>query len=140
MALVTRFDPFSEMSRIQDEINHLFGETRRNTSFTPAVDIYEDKEGYHLKAELPGIKSEDVHINVENNVLTVRGERKLEKEDKKDGYHRIERSYGSFTRSFVLPNTADSEKVAADLKDGVLTVLIPKKSELQPRRIEVRPG
>jgi HSP20 family protein len=141
MSLIRRFDPFAEMSRLQDEMNQLFaGDGRRGVGFVPAVDIYEDKEGFHLKAELPGVKADDVHVNVENNVLTLRGERKLEREDKKDGYHRIERAYGSFTRSFVLPNTADADKVHADLKDGVLTVLVPKKSEAQPRRIEVKQG
>jgi HSP20 family protein len=141
MSLIRRFDPFAEMSRLQDEMNQFMGtEGRRGAGFVPAVDIYEDKEGFHIKAELPGVKGEDVHVNIENNVLTLRGERKLEREDKREGYHRIERAYGSFTRSFVLPNTADADKVQADLKDGVLTVFVPKKSEAQPRRIEVKHG
>jgi HSP20 family molecular chaperone IbpA len=95
-SLIRRFDPFAEMSRLQDEMGGLFGGDSRRSGFTPLVDIYEDKEGFHVKAELPGVKPEEVHVNVENNMLTLRGERKLEKEDKREGYHRIERAYGSF--------------------------------------------
>jgi HSP20 family protein len=137
-SLIRRFDPFAEMSRLQDEMGNLFGGDARRAGFTPAVDIYEDKEGFHVKAELPGLKPEEVHVNVENNMLTLRGERKLEKEDKREGYHRIERAYGSFQRSFVLPNSADAEKVQAEMKDGVLAVLIPKKATAQARRVEVK--
>lgn len=137
-SLMRRFDPFAEMSRLQDEMGGLFGGDARRSGFTPAVDIFEDKEGFHVKAELPGVKPEEVHVNVENNMLTLRGERKLEKEDKREGYHRIERAYGSFQRSFVLPNSADAEKVHAEMKDGVLAVLIPKKATAQSRRVEVK--
>lgn len=134
--MLGRWDPFAEMSRLQDEMWKQHGESRRG--FTPAVDIYEDKEGFSIRAELPGVKAEDVHVTVENQVLTLRGERKLEKEDKREGYHRVERSYGAFTRSFVLPNTVAGDNVQAEMKDGVLTLKLMKKPETQPRRIEVK--
>src|SRR5215469_17952913 len=107
-------------------------------AFAPAVDIYEDDKNITVQAGLPGVKAEDVHIDVENNVLTLSGERKLEREDKREGYHRIESSYGSFTRSFVLPESADPEKVEANLSDGVLTVRIPKRPEAAIKHIEVK--
>lgn len=134
--MLTRFDPFAEMSRLQDEMRRTWGGS--SSSFSPAVDIFEDKEGIHVKAEVPGMKAEDIHLQVENNVLTLSGERKLEKEDRRDGYHRIERAYGRFSRSFVLPNLVDAEKIVAQVKDGVLSVLLPKKAEAQARRVEVR--
>ena len=134
--MLTRWDPFAEMSRLQNEISRSVGDPRRQP-FAPAVDILETKDAILVKAELPGVKSEDVHVNVENNVLTVSGERRLEHEDEKDGYHRVERWYGSFQRSFALPRSVDSETIEAKLDAGVLTVRIPKKAEVQPRRIAV---
>jgi HSP20 family protein len=141
MAFLNRWDPFSEIARLQDEMSRaLHPAERRSVGFVPAVDIFEDKEAIYVKAELPGVKPEEVKLHVENNILTLTGERKFEKEDKRDGYHRVERSYGTFTRSFALPSSVASDQVAADLTDGVLTVKVPKKAEVQPKRIEVKAG
>jgi HSP20 family protein len=140
--MLNRWDPFAEIARLQDQVSRWAaapGETNY-ASFTPPVDIYEEKDAIFVKAELPGIQPEEVHIEVENKTLTLRGERKLERKETKDGYHRIERQYGSFTRSFVLPETVDSEHVEAEMNDGVLTVRLPKRAQAQPRRIEVRSG
>ncbi len=139
MATLTRWDPFGEMQRLTDQMFRAWGGGEGGSrTFAPAVDIYEDDDAIYVKAELPGVKPEDVHIDVENDVLTVRGERKLERDDKREGYHRIESSYGLFTRSFALPESVDTEHVEADMSEGVLEVKIPKKPEVAPRRIEVR--
>lgn len=134
--MLSRFDPFAELTRFQNEMARGFDPGAR--SFSPAVDIHEDKEGITVRAELPGVKPEEVKVDVENNVLTLSGERKLEHQDKKDGYHRIERWYGSFSRQFMLPRTVDAEHIDAQLKDGVLVVRLPKKSEIKPRQISVK--
>ena len=139
--MLTRWDPFAEMARLQDQMfRGALRESQKdeNFAFAPAVDIFEEKDAILVKAELPGVRTNDVHVSVENDVLTIRGERKLEKSDKREGYHRIERAYGSFTRSFALPKTVDTQKVDADMTDGVLTVRIPKKAAPEPRRIEVK--
>lgn len=136
--MLTRWDPFSEMSRLQDEVNHWFSPSTRANAWAPAVDIYEEKDAIFVKAEAPGLTAEQVHVHVENNVLTLKGERKLEREDKKESYHRIERAYGSFSRSFVLPNLVDASAIEAEMKDGVLTVRLPKKTEVQPRRVAIK--
>lgn len=139
MATLSRWDPFNEMQRLTDQLFRGWtGAGGEMQNFAPAVDIYEDDGMITVQAQLPGVKAEDVHIDVENNVLTISGERKLEREDKREGYHRIESSYGSFTRSFVLPESADAEKVDASLSDGVLNVRIPKRPEAAPKRIEVK--
>jgi HSP20 family protein len=139
MATLSRWDPFNEMQRLTDQLFRGWrGEAGEMQTFAPAVDIYEDENMITVQAQLPGVKVEDVHIDVENNVLTISGERKLEREEKREGYHRIESSYGSFTRSFVLPESADEEKVEASLSDGVLDVRIPKRPEAAPKRIEVK--
>ena len=139
MATLSRWDPFHEMQRLTDQLFRGWtGQGVEVPTFAPAVDIYEDEGMITVSAQLPGVKAGDVHIDVENNVLTLNGERKLEREDKREGYHRIESSYGAFTRSFVLPESADSEKVEANLSDGVLTVRIPKRPEAAPKRIEVK--
>jgi HSP20 family protein len=104
----------------------------------PPVDIYEDKDGVVLKAELPGMKKDDIDVRVENNVLTMNGQRKREQEVKEDGYYRCERSYGSFSRSFSLPTTVDVKKINASYKDGVLTVSLPKLEEAKPKQIDVK--
>jgi HSP20 family protein len=142
MAFLNRWDPFTEIARLQDEMSRHFvpSEKGRGPGFVPPVDIFEDKDAIYLKAELPGVKPDDVKLHVENNVLTLTGERKFEKEEKKEGYHRVERSYGAFTRSFSLPNNVAGDQVAAELTDGVLTVKLPKKTEAQPKRIEVKAG
>ena len=101
------------------------------------MDIREDKEAVILSAELPGIKKEDIKLGIENGVLTVKGERSFEDEQKKDNYYRIERSYGSFSRSFELPSTVDPEKIKANMKDGVLEIYIPKKDEAKPKKVEI---
>lgn len=143
MALLSRWDPFAEIARLQDQMSRWAGEEGGGglaRGFTPAVDVYEDKDAFFLKVELPGMKPDDVNINVENEVLTIHGERKLEKEDKREGYHRIERSYGTFTRSFSLPKTVDGNALDAEMKDGMLTVRLPKKTAPEPKRIQVRSG
>ncbi len=145
---MVRFDPFRELSQMQDRINRVFGDayTRRfdNDDLTqrgewlPPVDIYENgDQEIVLKAELPGIGRENIDLRVENNTLTLRGERKREQTVKDDQYHRVERSYGAFSRSFSLPTRVDTEKVRADFKDGVLTITLPVKTEAKPRQIEV---
>jgi len=141
MAFLNRWDPFTEIARLQDEMSRqLLQSERRTAGFVPPVDILEDKDAIYVKAELPGVKPDAVQLHVENNILTLTGERKLEKDESRDGYHRIERSYGSFTRSFALPNSVASDQVQADMTDGVLTVKIPKRAEVQPKRIEVKSG
>ena len=144
---MVRFDPFRELATMQDRINRIFGDayTRRydddltqRGEWFPPVDIYENaNQEIVLKAELPGISREDIDLRVENNTLTLRGERKRDTEVKQDQYHRIERSYGSFSRSFSLPSRIDTEKVRADFKDGVLSIVLPVKAEAKPRQIEV---
>ena len=147
MAIV-RWDPFREMATMQDRINRIFGEvySRRpeddvmsRGEWLPPVDIYEnEKQEIVIKAEMPGLKREDIDLRVENNTLTLRGERKRESEVKEDHYHRVERAYGMFSRSFSLPSTVDAGKVSADYKDGVLTVVLPTREEARPRQIQVQ--
>lgn len=142
--MLNRWDPFTEIARLHDEMVRGLGGPREAQSyratFTPAVDILEEKDAVVLKAEVPGVRTEDVHVSVENDVLTVKGERKFEYEDRKEGVLRVERSWGSFTRSFSLPKTVDGERVEAELTNGVLTVRVPKKKAPEPRRVEVRSG
>ena len=115
-----------------------FGEGEVSTrTWAPPVDIYENGDNLVLKAELPGINPDDVEIRVEDNTLYVKGERKFEKEVKEQNYHRVERSYGTFARSFSLPNSVDADKVAANFKDGVLTLTMPKKEEAKPKTIKI---
>ena len=144
MAFLNRWDPFSEIARLQDEMSRQLTGSERRTQwdrpFVPAVDIFEDKDAIYLKAELPGVKPEEVNVHVENEILTLTGERKLEKSENRDGYHRIERTYGTFTRSFALPNNVSAEGVEADMADGVLTVKVPKRAESQPKKIAVKSG
>ncbi len=143
MAMLTRFDPFRDLARMQEEMGRLFDDrlvtrTGESMGWTPKVDIYEDEEGVSLRFELAGVEPKDVDIRFENGVLTLRGERKLEKEDTKDNYHRVELSYGTFTRSFSLPGSIDAERIHAESKNGVLSVLLPKKAEAKPRSIQVK--
>jgi HSP20 family protein len=151
MALVrlspARWEPFGEFSTLQERMNRLFedlipttrmGEEELNTgTFYPAVDIYEGEKEITLKAELPGIDKKDVQVEINDGVITLRGERKIEKENKKENYHRVERSYGIFNRSFTLPTTVDPGKVKANYKDGVLSVTLPRKEEAKPKSIPV---
>lgn len=148
MTLITRWDPFRELATLQDRMNRLFqetagsGETNLTTSgaFIPPVDVYEDEHGLRLKLEVPGIDEKDLDVRIENNVLTVRGERKFENEEKEENFHRIERRYGSFSRSFSLPNSVDTEKVSAEYKNGVLTLQLVKRAEAKPKQIKVNIG
>jgi HSP20 family protein len=142
MAMLTRWDPLRELSRMQDEVGRLFDDRlfRQGESlgWTPAVDIFEDEEGLSLRFDLAGVEPKDVEIRFENGVLTIKGERKLEKEDRKENYHRVELSYGAFNRSFSLPGTVDAEKIKAESKNGVLSVHLPKKAEAKPKSIQVQ--
>ena len=111
-----------------------------SVGWTPSCDIFEDEDGLALRFDLAGVDPKDVDIQFENGVLTLKGERKLEKEDKRDNYHRIELAYGTFTRSFSLPGTVDAEKIRAEAKNGLLTVHLPKRLEAKPRAIQVKVG
>jgi HSP20 family protein len=148
MTVLTRWEPFREFSTLQDRMNRLFRETQGNSqdesltssSFAPAVDVYEDEHNVTLKIEVPGIDEKDIDVRIENNTLTVHGERKIEKEEKEENYRRVERQYGSFTRTFNLPPTVDAEKVQADYDKGVLKIVLPKKAEAKPKQIKVNVG
>ncbi|MDR3723553.1 MAG: Hsp20/alpha crystallin family protein [Terracidiphilus sp.] len=141
---ITRWDPFREVVSLQNRMNNLFRGLNEEenplaaASFVPAVDIYEDKDKVLLKLEVPGIDQKDLHVTVEDNTLTVKGERKLEAEEKQENFHRIERTYGSFYRAFTLPPTVDTANIGADYKAGVLKLELKKKPEAQPKQIEVK--
>lgn len=132
---VTRYNPF-DIEDFAGFMNRLFTEPA-NRSWAPAVDISETENDVVLKADVPGVKLDDLDIRLENGTLTVKGERKFEKEEKDKGFHRIERGYGAFSRAFTLPETLDAEKVKADYKDGVLTITIAKKEIAKPRQVKV---
>ena len=137
--MLTVWDPFADLNRMHRDIErNFFGPRTRGADFAPAVDVHEDADSLVLRAELPGVKREDIEIGIDGNVLTLKGERKLEKEEKGRKYHRIERSYGSFVRQFQLPTNVDATAVDAKLTDGVLTVQLAKKQELKARKIEVK--
>src|SRR3989440_12184673 len=152
MTVLTRWDPFREFSTMQDRMNRmnrLFRESYSpegpeealtTTSFAPPVDIYEDEHNITLKIEVPGIDEKDIDVRIENNTLIVHGERKLEKEEKEENFRRVERQYGSFTRSFTLPNTVETENVSATYDKGVLKVKLAKKAEAKPKQIKVNIG
>jgi HSP20 family protein len=112
-------------------------EPAATTSWSPSVDIYETDNEITVKAELPGLEQKDISLNLENNVLTLKGERRFEKETKQENYHRIERAYGTFSRSFAIPATVDDEKIRADYKDGVLAITLPKKEQIKPKQIKI---
>ena len=143
---ITRFDPFRDFVTLQNRLNSVFGDLNRGqdelttSGFVPAVDIYEDEQKITLKMEIPGIDEKDLDIRVENNTLTVRGERKFESEEKEENFHRIERRYGTFARSFTLPNTVDSENVTADYLNGVLKIALAKRAEAKPKQIKIGVG
>lgn len=144
MAMLTRWDPFRELARAQEEMNRAFGDERspfragESVGWTPPCDIYEDGEEIVLRAELAGVEPKDVEIGFENGVLTLKGERKLAMEDKRENYHRVELSYGTFTRAFSLPASIDAERIRAESKNGVLVVHLPKKPEAKPKSIQVK--
>ena len=137
--------PFQDLVTIQDRLNNLFEDTMgykddkslASTTWKPMVDIFEDEQAITIKAELPEIDEKDIQINLDNNMLTIKGERKLEKEEKKESYHRVERYYGSFQRSFELPTTADLDNIAASYDRGVLKIVLPKKENNKPRKVQI---
>ena len=142
---IVKVDPFREFAAMQDRMNRLFGNVYlrdEDTSFrgawVPAVDIFEtDNHDLVVRAELPGMTREDIVVSVENSTLVIKGEKKFDAEVKEESYRRIERTYGQFQRSFTLPNTVDTGKVAADYRNGVLTVTLPFREEAKPRTINV---
>src|ERR1700730_5040444 len=149
MTVLTRWDPYRELNTLQDRMNRLFNasvsnegrdESLATSGFAPAVDVYEDEHNVTLKIEVPGIDEKDIDVRVANNILTVHGERKIEKEEKEENYRRIERQYGSFSRTFTLPNTVDTESASANYDKGVLKVTLAKKAEAKPKQIKVNVG
>jgi len=143
---LTRWEPFREFSTMQDRMNRLLRESfspegpeeaLTTTSFAPPVDIYEDEHNITLKIEVPGIDEKDIDVRIENNTLTVHGERKFEKEEKEENFRRVERQYGGFTRSFTLPSSVDPGQVSADYDKGVLKINLAKKAEAKPKQIKV---
>ncbi len=147
---LVRWDPFCELEEVTEQLNRMFGRpaARRENGkellavadWVPIVDISETESAYVIKAELPDVKKEDVKVTVQEGVLTIQGERKQEREEKGLKYHRVERSYGRFVRSFTLPDYVDDAKVKAEFKDGVLNLYLPKSERTQPKAIEVKVG
>ena len=145
-----RWDPYREVSSLQDRLNRVFGgygygsrereDEMQLSAWAPPVDIAEEKDRILITAELPGFKENEIEIQTENGMLTLRGERKFEKETDGKSYHRVERSYGQFVRSFSLPNNVDREKIKATFKDGLLQVDLPKREDAKPRTIRITPG
>jgi HSP20 family protein len=148
MTVVTRWEPFREFTTLQDRMSRLFRdsfadgreEALSTGNFAPPVDVYEDEHNVTLKIEVPGIDEKDIDVRIENNILTVHGERKFEKEEKEENYRRVERQYGSFTRSFTLPNSVDPEQVQANYEKGVLKIKLAKRAEAKPKQIKVSVG
>src|SRR5271155_1161586 len=151
--MITRWEPFRELTTMQGRLNRLFQDNWTNPapmtresesllsgSFVPPVDVYETDHDILVKMEVPGIDQKDMDIRLENNVLTVKGERKLEKEEKEENFQRVERRYGAFTRSFTLPNTVDTESVKADYEHGVLKITLAKRAEAKPKQIKINIG
>ena len=147
MTLIRWTDPFRDITTLQDRMNQLFGnflergpgreEGLGTGVWMPAVDIYETKDAICVRAELPGVEKEAIGVEVKDGVLVLRGERKFEKEVKEENYHRIERAYGNFHRSFALPSSVDGEKVTARMKEGVLEVTLPKKEQAKPKQVKI---
>ncbi|RMD92824.1 MAG: Hsp20/alpha crystallin family protein [Calditrichaeota bacterium] len=144
---LTRWNPARDLLDVAEEMNHfmnnLFGDTARETSFykgtwTPAVDISEDKDNFYLNVELPGMKKEDVKVSYEDGILTIKGEKKSEREEKDVNFHRVERTFGMFERSFRVPNKIVEDKIDAKFENGVLTITLPKAEEAKPKEIEVK--
>jgi HSP20 family protein len=149
MAIV-RWEPFRDLMTVQERMNRIFDEAFRGAgrsgegddwalggTWAPAVDIYEQDGNLVLKAELPGIEPKDVDVRVENNVLTLTGERRFENEVKREQYHRVERAYGRFSRSFTLPNVVDTGNIKAEFREGLLRVVMPKREEAKPKQISI---
>jgi HSP20 family protein len=144
VSLVTRWDPQHGLSGLQEQVNRLFessfpgrSDNSALTTWAPAVDIYETENELVVKADLPDVSEKDLDVRIENSTLTIRGERKFEKKVEEEHYLRVERTYGSFSRSFSLPNTVNSEAIKAEYKNGVLTVELPKRAESKPKQIKV---
>ena len=138
---ITRIDPFRELASFFENFTEPTGKDQLTAgSFVPPVGVYEDEQNLILKLEVAGLNDEDVNVSVENNTLTVQGERKFEKEEKEENFRRVERQYGSFTRSFTLPNTVDAEHVQAHYEKGILKVQLAKKAEAKPKQIKVNVG
>jgi HSP20 family protein len=146
MTLLTRWDPLRDLATMQNRLNRFVRESYspegpeealNTTTFAPPVDIYEDEHTITLKMEVPGIDEKDIDVRIEGNTLTVHGERKIEKEEKEENFRRIERQYGSFTRSFTLPSSVDPAQVNADYEKGVLKIQLAKKAEAKPKQIKV---
>jgi HSP20 family protein len=149
MTLLTRWDPRRDLATMQDRINRFVRESYSpegpeealtTTNFAPPVDIYEDEHNITLKMEVPGIDEKDVDVRIENTTLTVHGERKIEKDEKEENFRRIERQYGSFTRSFTLPSSVDTGQVSARYDKGILKISLAKKAESKPKQIKVNVG
>ena len=148
MTVLTRWQPVSEFSTLQDRMNSLFRdnfsegreEALSTSSFAPAVDVYEDEHTITLKIEVPGIDEKDIDVRIENRTLTVHGERKFEKDEKEENFRRVERQYGSFSRSFTLPVTVDADQVLANYDKGMLKISLAKKAEAKPKQIKVNVG
>ena len=134
---LSHYDPLANLRLFEDAFTRMLTEPQTNRPWAPAVDIYETENELVLKADLPDVDLKDIDVRVENQTLTISGERKFEKSDTTKGYHRIERSYGTFVRSFSVPNTFDTETIAADFKNGVLSVTLPKKEAAKPRQVKV---
>jgi HSP20 family protein len=145
MTTIARWEPFRGLSTLHDQVNRLFNETTFRgqgedsalTTWSPAVDIYETENELVVKADLPDVAEKDIDVRVENNLLTIRGERKFDKSVSEDNYLRVERSYGAFSRSFSLPNTVNAEAIHGEYKNGVLAVTMPKREESKPRQVKV---
>jgi HSP20 family protein len=144
MNVITRWDPFHNLSALQEQVNRLFdskfsqnGDSSALSAWAPSVDAYETENELVIKADLPGTTEKDLDVRVENNMLTIGGERKFEQEVKEENYLRMERSYGSFHRTFSLPNTVDTQAIRAQYTDGVLTVTLPKRAESKPKQVKV---
>jgi HSP20 family protein len=148
MTLITRYDPFRELVTLQDRVNSLFegfsdvsGKDQLAAgTFVPPVDIYEDEHNLVLKLEIPGVNEEDLQVSLENNILTVKGERKFEKEEREENFHRIERRFGAFTRTFRMPNTVDGENTSASYDKGILKITLAKRAEAKPKQIKIGVG
>lgn len=144
MNTLVRWEPFRGISSLQEQFNRLFenrfstgAEEQTLTAWTPAVDVYETENELVIKADLPQVSEKELDVRVENNMLTIRGERKFEQKVKEENYLRMERAYGSFSRSFSLPNTVNTEAVQAEYKEGVLTVTLPKRAESKPKQVKI---
>jgi len=137
MSTAVTLDPFHGLRLFEDAVTRLMSEPRTSRPWSPAVDILETEDALVLRADLPDVKAEDIDVRVENNTLTLSGKRNFDKDETVKGWHRIERSYGEFVRSFEVPSTVDTEKVAADYKNGVLTISLPKKEAAKPRQVKV---